>query len=272
MLTISVLNDAVNAGSDSAPPGGPDTEEPDTEEPDTEEPNDSGVGPGADGGDQGPLAVTPLECESCLGENQIGATIPADPLLEDLGLTVPYDYWGDYPPYRAGTEIDFHAAGWARDGGTDDACFFTYPTSPVGPTAQGVGSRSDTVEYTGTFTDTKALNSVLHSVRVFSSSTEAVAYLTALHSAIRGCDRYTLASGWEPTVAPAQQFSLPDDVAVVGFVETRYPDALHVVNLQRGNLVVHVAMWSSRGGPSAEDFRAFVEGLAVQISEIDAAG
>jgi hypothetical protein len=269
VLAFSVLDDLLGTGSGA--PAEADDGNGDSDpgaEPDQPAPGEDGDDPGAGDSGQTPVAVTPLDCDACFGAYHVGETIPADALLEDLGLSIPFGSWGDYPPYLAGAELDFQVAAWVRDSGSDDACFFTYPATPVGPTAAGVGSPDDAIEYLGSFTDTKSINSVAQSLRIFSSSASASAYLTALDDAIPECDSYRLASGWEPTVAPTPRFSLPDDVAAVGFVESMGPDALHVVNLQRGNLIVHVTLWTGRGGPTATDFRAYVEGLAVQLSEI----
>lgn len=269
VVAFSILTDLLGPGQSPTASGDSDTGTDADEDPDASGPGDGGDDPEAPGSGQTPVAVTPLDCDSCFGARHVGETIPTDALLEDLGLSIPFGSWGDYPPYLAGAEFDFQVAAWVRDGGSDDACFFTYPATPVGPGAVDVGSPDDLVEYLGSFTDAKSINSVAQSVRIFSTSATASAYLTALDAAIPQCGSYRLSSGWEPSVAPTPRFTLPDDVAAVGFVESMGPDALHVVNLQRGNLIVHVTLWTGRGGPTASDFRAYVEGLAVQIGEIE---
>lgn len=221
-----------------------------------------------------PLAVEPTECESnCFDYYSVDAASPSTKQLESFGLTEDYL---DFEPHN--TVASEHAYNWRSweisnyDSPRD--CFVTWPKSPItldlGEPTEQTGrtiwfdAPHDDYGHSTTFTQT---------VRLFADSKSAVAHMVQLDQEIKGCSDFETWYGeysYETIVTPAAALAVPENVAVVGWVEqadTEY-SRQYVFDLQRGNYVVRTVLDSYEGMSEAK-FRELMGIVAGYVSEMD---
>lgn len=225
-------------------------------------------------GDPGsPVAVDPLDCVVCFEMADARTlSLPAEAYAA-AGLP---NGDGDVYEVAAGDDQLDNSKWWKSDGGTPDECYFAYTTSPLffapgdpdNPTAE-----RDRVYYPEWHYDEAEYYAFTEAVRVFDQTSSATAHLAQLESAIAGCPDYAYTeTGWYGEVTAAPALDLPDSVAAYGWAESSGVTRFYGVDLQRGNLVARLTLWSDADGPSEAEFRELAEAYAVLLAELDPAG
>jgi hypothetical protein len=233
----------------------------------------SGTGDDLLEGDPGsPVAVDPLECTGCFILSDARNLALPDENYAAIGL-----------PENDGTTVDGLTAKeqrnqsgwWADDGGSPDACYFTYTDAPLSlvPGEADAVAKDDALYYPAWHYDRDEYYVLRQGIRLFDDSAAATTHLAGLDSAIDGCPNYALpGTGWAAVVTPAPALTLPDSVAAYGWVEVGGPTRYYAVELQRGNLVARLALNSDPDGPSEAEFRELVEAYAVLLGELEPTG
>jgi hypothetical protein len=222
-----------------------------------------------------PLAAEPVECpDVCFGNDISGETIVSEHLLGELGTTDSVESWGDYATSTGVGDYDYMHVDWNRVKGTPDGCFFTYLGSPIAATVDDRPEDGDFIDYTGSNATPEGISSIDQTVRVFATSDDAVQHMVALDGLLPGCEHYEFGKGddsWEAEVTPAPALDVPSSVAAVGWRETNGTSRYYVFDLQYSNLVVR-SILSTDGEITEEQFRAFIEEYAVELSELSPLG
>lgn len=234
----------------------------------------SGQDPVLLGDPSSPLAVEPTECDNnCFDYYSLNSAAPSTKQFESFGLEEDYV---DFEPHN--TVASEHAYNWRSweianfDSPAD--CFVTWPKSPItldlGTPTEQTGrtiwfdAPHGDYDYTTTFTQT---------VRLFADSESAVAHMVQLDEEIKGCSSFETWFGdysYETIVTPAAALPVPDNVAVVGWVEQADSEYTrqYVFDLQRGNYVVRTVL-DSYEGMSETEFRELMGIAAGYVSEMD---
>jgi hypothetical protein len=121
------------------------------------------------------------------------------------------------------------------------------------------------------YADEDEVDYIAQATRLFPDSAAAAEHMLALEAAVAGCPVYRLDSGWAPAVDPAGAFELPPEVAGYGWVESSGGAHFFAADLQRGNLVTRVTMWSDLGGPDEAEFRSVVDRVAQLLADLEPA-
>jgi hypothetical protein len=221
-------------------------------------------------GDPGtPVAVEPLECSGCFALSDARTLGLPDDSYRAIGLT---DNDGEFFDAIAGEEQRKNTAWWTDDGGTPDACFFSYPNAPLefAPGDADPAVENDAVHYPAWHHDADEFYLFTEAVRVFDDSATAAAHLSALEGAVAGCPDFSLPStGWSAVVTAAPALTLPDSVAAYGWVETGGLYRYYAIDLQRGNLVARLTLNSDPEGPGEAEFRGLVEEYARVLAALE---
>ncbi len=219
---------------------------------------------------RGAHAVDPLDCDDdCLGGSV--RSLAFDPAEYDaVGLDEQY---GVDPPYGTVESHGWNLDSWAEAGGEPDECFFTISTTPHAFGADDVGIAVDDEVWSLGWAGRSSGTNVSQTVRVFAHSDGAVNFMARMEQRIAGCDDYRLVEQYySATVGPLDGLELPDDVAAVGWIEsgigTARNSGYYSVDLQRGNLVERISLYSDGREPGEEWFRDLVERAAVALSEL----
>lgn len=239
--------------------------------------NDPGGGTALDDlleGDPGsPVAVEPLDCTVCFQITEARTLTLPDEAYVAVGLPN-----GDNEEYQlvAGDDQVETSKAWRTDGGTPDHCYFSYATAPLffapGDPGDSAAER-DIIYYPEWHFDEMEYYAFTAGVRVFDETASATAHLAQLESAIAGCASYSYSeTGWSAVVTATPALDLPDSVAAYGWAESAGLSRYYGVDLQRGNLVVRLALNSDPDGPSEADFRQLVEAYAVLLAELEPTG
>lgn len=224
-------------------------------------------------GDPGsPVAVDPLDCGHCFDvDDARSLDLPAAAYAE-IGLPHSDDEEFDI---TAGEDHSDSTEWWKSDGGTPDRCYFTSTSAPLffSPGDSGDPSADrDIVHYPDWHWDSSDYYSFTETVRVFDESASAAAHLAALESAVDGCSRYSSTeTGWHAAVSATPALDLPNDVAAYGWAESTGVNRYYGVDLQRGNLVARLTLFSDPDGPTEVEFRDLVEAYAVLLGELEPA-
>jgi hypothetical protein len=246
---------------------GPFVEDPTVENPVVEQPEDL-----LDGDPGSPVAAEPLACVDCfrLGDVQNLALPDASYLRVGLALS-------DDSLYRmsASEEQADQTGWWTDDGGTPDACYFTYPKAPLffdPGIVDDLPARGDTVLYPAWHTDRDEYYLFTEGIRMFDDTAAATAYLTRLPDAVAGCPDYDLTEvGWTASLSATPAMELPPSVASYGWVETDGYSRYFATDVQRGNLVVRLTLFTDAYGPSEADFRDLVAEYAEVLAALEPA-
>jgi len=220
-----------------------------------------------------PVAVAPIECpDRCFTGADVGSTILDDSAYLEIGLPDNQEPFGTYENSSPQKEFAVTSADWRTREGTPESCFVTYLSSPVArPLADSPGVTDDTIHFTGGHTNADEYSWLYESVRVFSSGAAAAEHMATLDGLLAGCDGYQIGSGedyWSAKVTRAPALEVPDSVAAVGWVEDSGFARYYSHDLQRGNLVVRVAV-TSDGEISEAQFREFAAQVALQLESIE---
>lgn len=218
-----------------------------------------------------PVAVDPLTCDVCFAIDDARTLRLPDESYEAVGLTV-----GDNAPYEvlAGDDQSEQSGWWLDEGGTPDACYFTFPKSPLAfaPVEMEYSTSSTDFVFSPEWhSDEERYYVGTESVRVFDDTATAGSYMAALETAVAGCPNYSLPeSGWSSVVTAAPALDLPASVAAYGWVETGGYARYYAVDLQRGNLVARLTLASDGDGPTETEFRDLVEEYALLLAALEA--
>lgn len=228
--------------------------------------------PPATGDPGSPVAADPLDCVGCFTPRDAARLRLAPLVYLDLGLD--YD---DGAPYSTtvGEELDLSVDGWQDVGGDPAECFFAFPQSPIAHTPDGRTAEGDDdhLHYPSWHFDETETYWLTEGVRLFDDSDAATAYMAGLETAVDGCDTYSLPdNGWIARLEAAPALDLPASVAAYGWVETGGYNRYYVFDLQRGNLVLRVALGSDGVGPTEAEFRAFAESYADLLGQLEPTG
>jgi hypothetical protein len=224
-------------------------------------------------GDPGsPVAVDPLECTGCFILSDARSLTLPDESYAAIGLP---DNDGTIVDGLTAKEQRDQSGWWADDGGSPDACYFTYTDAPLSfvPGEAEAAEKDDALHYPAWHHDRDEYYLLTQGTRLFDDTAAATTHLAALQSAVDGCPTYSLpATGWAAVVTPAPALTLPDSVAAYGWVEVGGPTRYYAVELQRGNLVTRLALNSDAGGPTEAEFRELVEAYAELLGELEPTG
>lgn len=222
-----------------------------------------------------PTAVSPLDCAAaCFDETSVEAmTLSADTFAR-LGLTEATYPPGTYDPVTAGEMVRRDRQGWTSFDGDPDECFFAPTSAPYATTfAESDPESTDAIWFLGSYDDEAYIDSGDQSLRIFPDSATASAYLAGLADAMDLCDRIEIGpkdDRYSASVSAASAFSLPDEVAAVGWIREGLPGArwrAYIVDLQRGNVVVRIRILTD-GLITERQVRNTVERYAAQLATV----
>ena len=224
------------------------------------------------GAPQSPLAIVPLECDDqCFSDDVVAQTIVPQSRLDELGLPRVAEEWGDREPSAASWEYPYLTSEWQRLGSGADECFFTLPQFALAAELGSPPAEGDFIDFTGTSTSDDQFSFFSQSVRIFPTSTEAVAHMASLYELIGNCDYYAYdpaVEEWKGTVSPAPALAVPDTVAAVGWREAIALGRYYVFDLQYANLVVRTVI-STVDVISETQYRTLVEELATHLAQLE---
>jgi hypothetical protein len=225
--------------------------------------------PLVDGEPGSPVAVEPLACQDCFDQYAIEFVSPLQGAYVAVGLPVRHANDSGRISVVADQRawIDY----WAEDRGTPDSCYFTYTSPPLPFTPDDPGPASDEwVYYAPSHSDADDLYTLRETSRTFATSDDAASHMLRLADAIDGCQEYSLpTSGYAAVVTPAPAMGVPDDVAAYGWVEDAGDIRYYAVDLQHGNVIVRISLFSNALGPSEVEFREFVETYAIALGDLE---
>lgn len=221
------------------------------------------------------VAVDPLECAGpCFDESSIPALTADAQMFARLGLGEETAPPGTYDPTTAGQLAREGNQYWESYGGEPDECFFAPTSAPILAADESAGIESaDAVHFLGTYEDIVFVDMMEQSARVFPDSASASAYLAALATAIRSCDRVEIGPSddrYSATITPTPALSLPNEVAAIGWVREGLPGArwrAYTIDLLRGNVVVRVRLLTD-GAVTEQQYRNTVELYAKQLATV----
>jgi hypothetical protein len=164
-----------------------------------------------------------------------------------------------------------HVGWWEDDGGSPDECFFAYTAPPLHfePERDGIAN-SDQVFYASSHSNAGGDYWLTEASRIFVTHSAASEHMLQLVDAVDGCPEYSLTgAGYAAEVTPAPAFEVPVDVAAYGWVETGGVSRFYAVDVQRGNIITRLSLFSNSQGPSEQQFRAFVEEYAQALGALE---
>lgn len=225
-------------------------------------------------GDPGsPVAADPLTCGACF--NVAHAEMISFPSATYAQLGVPITDGFTYDTTVGADEIQY-SSWWTADEAGPDTCYFGYPPAPLYtlPNASAGGSvNDDQIYYPDAHRDQDELHILSESFRVFDETALATTYLAGVEAAVAGCSVISFPEqGWSGAITATPALDLPPSVAAYGWVQGNDYSRYFAVDLQRGNLVVRLAMWTDADGATESEFRAFVEEYAAKLAELEPAG
>jgi hypothetical protein len=236
--------------------------------------DDPGADPRLDdlvAGDPGSaLAEEPLTCGECFRFSDVQTLGLPDASYLRVGLGI-----SDDSVYRlaASEEQADQTRWWSDDGGTPDACYFTYPKAPLfyePGIVDDLPARGDTVLYPAWHSDREEYYFFTEGIRLFDTTEAATAYLTRLPASVADCPDYELSeTGWAAAVGPTAALDLPPSVAGYGWVESDGYSRYFATDVQRGNVVVRLTLITDADGPTETDFRDLVEEYAALLADLE---
>jgi hypothetical protein len=220
-------------------------------------------------GDPGdPVAGEPLDCVTCFAPDDVRQIEVPDAAYARLGLPV-----DDRQPFEVPmfTDQRDYVGWWEDDGGSPDECYFAYTQAPLlfAPERDGIAN-SDQIVYASSHSDPDGVYWLAEGSRVFVTNAAASAHMLELEAAVDGCLAYSLTgAGYAAEVTAAPAFEVPRDVAAYGWVETAGLSRYYAVDVQRGNVVTRLSLFSNSQGPSELQFREFVERYAQALADLE---
>lgn len=221
------------------------------------------------GGEPGdPVASEPFDCVTCFASEDVARIEVPSGAYARLGLPVvegkPFEIamFDDQRDY-----VDW----WEDDGGSPEHCYFTYTQPPLlfEPERDGIAN-SDLIRYAPARSDADGAYSLGDASRIFVTHTAASAHMVELEAAVLGCTEYALTgAGYAAEVTPAPAFEVPADVAAYGWVETAGVSRYYAADVQRGNVITRLSLFSDSQGPSEQQFRTIVEEYARALAALE---
>lgn len=232
--------------------------------------------PLATGAPAEPVAVAPLDCDgACFAESSVGEFIVDLDAYREVGLDSTTQPWGAFEPVPAGQLYERDLDSWLTYDGTPDECFFVPTSAPYAPTIDARwGESTDLVHFVGTQEDRDRRDMSEQSLRLFTDTTAATAYLTAVSTALSGCDEIAIgpsSNRYAAAITAMPAFALPDSVAAVGWVRTGLPGVrwrAYTVDVQRGNAVTRIRLLTD-GSITEQAFRELVEEYAIELAALE---
>ncbi|NYF10458.1 hypothetical protein HDC94_001614 [Leifsonia sp. AK011] len=226
-------------------------------------------------GEPGPsTAVAPLECpEQCFTSAALDRILLDSSTYRTLGVGSEGEYTDDeYATTTADQEFLELASYWKDEASSPDQCFFATLWSPISDTVDSrPESPDDLVRYHTAWYSESEYSTLTHSTRLFTTTAGATGHMTALRDHVGTCTSYALGGDeayWEATVTPMPAVDLPDSIAAVGWVEQEsYGSRVYVADLQRGNLVVRVNLYTEQE-ISEEAFRDYLVAASEHLAKI----
>ena len=231
------------------------------------------LGPLVTGAPAEPVAIDPTECPTdCFTFDNVGeAVAPAAEYLK-IGLPVELSAWGDYPASTVRKEFAYSSRTWGEGEGEPEECFVTYLAAPIAiPYSERPDTVTDSIQYLAYYTSDDEYSGLDQTLRLFEDTESASVHMKALFDQVAQCTSYDIGTGvdyWTADVTPLPALTMPDSVAAAGWVEDSPFGRFYVVDLQRGNLVVRSAL-NTDGAITEEDYRSFVEALALQLDGLN---
>jgi hypothetical protein len=215
-----------------------------------------------------PVASEPLDCVTCFASDDVVNIDVPNGAYARLGLPIDDRQPFEVPMFANQRE---HVDWWEDDGGSPDECFFAYTQPPLlfVPERDGVAN-SDQILYASSHSDADGDYWLTEASRLFVTNSAAAAHMVELELAVDGCPEYSLSgAGYAAVVTPAPAFAVPADVAAYGWVETAGVSRFYAADVQRGNVVTRLSVFSDSQGPSEQQFRAFVEEYARALGALE---
>lgn len=215
-----------------------------------------------------PVASEPLDCVTCFASDDVIRIDVPNGAYVRLGLPI-----DDRQPFEVPmfTDQREHVDWWEEDGGSPAECFFAYTGPPLlfEPVRDGIAN-SDQILYASSHSDAAGDFWITEASRIFVTHSAATDHMQQLVEAIDGCPTYSLTgAGYAAEVTPAPAFAVPSDVAAYGWVESAGLSRFYAADVQRGNVVTRLSLFSNSQGPSEQEFRAFVEEYAQALADLE---
>jgi hypothetical protein len=224
------------------------------------------------GNPSSPYAIAPVEClDACFDLDVTADTILPPEATKELGIGEVTEPQGTFDLSSGSLDFDDAHGQWRIDSASPYECFFVYFTTPVATDFDERPAYGDTIDYTETSASEDGDTTLYQSARIFPTSREAVDHMVGLDRLIHGCSHVDYGKeaergSSEISIAPA--LDLPDTVAATGWREDYGFARSYTFDLQYDNIVVRNVV-TTYGEVSETDFRAAVESLALQLSELD---
>jgi hypothetical protein len=217
-----------------------------------------------------PVAVEPLTCAECFRFPDVQTLALPEASYLRIGLSVSE---GGRSRLAASEEQADQTKGWIEGGAAPDSCYFAYPPAPLffdPGIVDDLPARGDTVLYQPWHTDGDQYYYFIEGIRLFDDTAAATAYLTRLPEAVAGCPEFEFAEDeWRVSLEATAGLELPPSVASYGWVQSDGYTRYFVTDVQRGNAVVRLALFTDADGPSESDFRDLVTEYAGLLAEIE---
>jgi hypothetical protein len=235
-------------------------------------PNLPVASPLVSGDPSSPYAVAPVECpDACFDLEVTVDTILPPEATKELGVGDVTEPHGTFDLSSGSLDFDDVHGQWRIDSASPYECFFVYFTTPVATDFDERPTYGDTIDYTETSTSDDGDTTLFQSARIFPTSRAAVDHMVGLDRLIHGCSHVDYGKDAErgsSEISIAPVLNLPDTVAATGWREDYGFARSYTFDLQYDNLVVRNVV-TTYGEVSERDFRATVESLALQLSELD---
>lgn len=224
-------------------------------------------------GDPGPtVAADPTVCpQECFTVDHFDRTVLGEADYAALGTPDVPAEWDDFRNSTAQKEFLYSASGWESGDGNPDECFPVTVYSPIAAPLDGrADSADDPVGFTQSRLSSDQYSSLYESPRLFTDSASAEAHLATMLSLIQGCSTYEIGDGqgyWTADVTPMPALDLPASVAATGWVEDSPFGRFYGADLQRGNLVVRITLYTD-GTITEEAWRDYLVASAENLASL----
>jgi hypothetical protein len=201
-------------------------------------------------GEPGPtVAADPTVCPNeCFTVDDFDLTVLGEDAVAALGTPDLPPEWDDFRNSTAQKEFLYSASSWESTEGAPDECFPITVYSPIAAPLDGrANSADDPVGFTQGRLSVDQYSSLYESPRLFTDSASAEAHLAEFATLVAGCTSYEIGDGasyWTADVTPMPALDLPSSVAAVGWVEDSPFGRFYGADLQRGNLVLRVTLYT----------------------------
>lgn len=224
-------------------------------------------------GEPGPtVAAEPTVCpQQCFTVDDFDLTVLSDDVVATLGTPDLPPEWDDFRNSTAQKEFLYSASSWESGEGSPAECFPITVYSPIAAPLDGrAESADDPVGFTQGRLSVDQYSSLYESPRLFTDSASAEAHLATFASLVAGCSSYEIGDGasyWTADVTPMPALELPSSVAAVGWVEDSPFGRFYGADLQRGNLVLRITLYTD-GAITEGAWREYVVTSAENLASL----